>query len=197
MSIGVLINEQSAGQSSIKWQYSILCCQVSVSNIKSRFLEVNNSLSRNYLFVIERAFIKAILSGRNPTPEAEAEASSSDLRCSTYTPRPVVEILWGSGTKALETSGKTERRRDGLEPTWQCHNFRSLLKCTCLPALFPLLLHRFFVRPIKPSPFRIQVAGADGHMYRAENAPELFQEQMPPHSRIGLTALFGDCTPMQ
>lgn len=32
---GVLTKEQSAGQSSIKWQQSMFCCHISINNIKS------------------------------------------------------------------------------------------------------------------------------------------------------------------
>lgn len=60
---GASYNEQSGGQGSFRWRNSLSLCHVSVRNIKSRFSLVKSSLSNKDLFIIERAFIRAIFMG--------------------------------------------------------------------------------------------------------------------------------------
>ncbi len=56
----VLIKEQSGRHSSIRGNYSMLLCQVSVRNRKSKSLELNKLFSVKDLFTVEWAFISAI-----------------------------------------------------------------------------------------------------------------------------------------
>ncbi len=71
---GVLIKEESDEHSSIREPYSILGCQVSVRNRRSKPLEVNKLFSIKDLFVMVRAFISTILRDTDPLLTAAAEA---------------------------------------------------------------------------------------------------------------------------